>query len=44
MEGNELLDFLKKTLEKYQLKQKPKCIGTVPFRTETDLGVLPICK
>lgn len=44
MEGNELLDFLIKMLEKYQLKQNPKCIGTLPFRTETDLGVLLIWK
>lgn len=43
MEGNELLDFLMKTLEKYQLNQSPKCIGTLPFRTETGLEAVLIC-
>lgn len=33
-----------KTLQKYQLNQNPKCTGTLPFRTETGLKILLICK
>lgn len=42
MEGNELLDFLIKKVEKYQSKQNPNSVITLPFRAEIDLGVLPI--
>lgn len=33
-----------KTLEKSQLNKNPKCTGTLPFRTETGLEILLICK
>lgn len=33
-----------KTLEKYQLNRNPKCVGSLPFRTETGLEILLICK